>query len=366
MILKSMTGGVNKKKRIFKYFICCLLIVFILLTIHDKKQKCNSDITTSSKSPNKHNNNKTSFFCWFLKTGMSTASSLQQTLKTKDSYHEIVINTQESVNVMENDGKREQQGSLETITLLKEHKSNDVLKSNKVSIDSLLINEGMSDSNTKDSVHNENIKKLKKDSLLNSKQHTTKQVTQKSTTQTPTTKATSTTKKPTKTNPTTINPTTTKQTTAKPTTTKPTILKSTISSTTTPSITQTMKIPANLAPNITSSRLSETHLKCHIPKLDPFHREVKPYIRWSWLNETCKIKQSQSRVENGKLFVYIGESSAQMGKVEEVRLHYIKRVDDYHNKVTNQLIYKRNKSETSDEKQGNFHLTVVELSLIHI
>ena len=216
-----------------------------------------------------------------------------------------------------------------------------------------------SDSNTKDSVQNENIKKLKKDSLLNSKQHTTKQVTQKSTTQTPTTKATSTTKKPTKTNPTTI-----KQTTAKPTTTKPTILKSTISSTTTPSITQTMKIPANLAPNITSSRLSETHLKCHIPKLDPFHREVTPYIRWSWLDETCKIKQSQSTVENGKLFVYIGESSAQMGKVEEVRLHYIKRVNDYHNKVTNQLIYKRNKSETSDEKQGNFHLTVVEERLI--
>ena len=110
MILKNMTGGVNKKKRVFKYFICCLLIVFILLTIHDKKQKCNSDITTSSKSPNKHNNNKTSFYCWFLATGTSTVSS-QQTSRTEAFYREILRNTKKYIPVV-NEENREQQGSL--------------------------------------------------------------------------------------------------------------------------------------------------------------------------------------------------------------------------------------------------------------
>ena len=337
MILKSMTGGVNKKKRIFKYFICCLLIVFILLTIHDKKQKCNSDITTSSKSPNKHNNNKTSFYCWFLATGTSTVSS-QQTSRTEAFYREILRNTKKYIPVV-NEENREQQGSLDKSL---QESADGIVTPTKGSVYSLLITKGMSESNAKDSED----KVIKKDPYeLNSKQNhrTTKQQTQ---TPGKTTKSTKTTSaKPTAAKP-TISPTTA---TIKPatttTTTKPTIS----SSTTTTTKPTTTKTPANVTPKITSTS-SEARLRCHIPKLDPFHREVTPYVRWSWLNETCKIKQSQSRVENGKLFVYIGESSAQMGKVEEITLHYMKRVNDYLATLTSQIIYKRNKNETSDEK----------------
>ena len=371
--------GVNKKKRFFKYFICCLLLVFILLTIYNKHQTCNAK-GSSSKSPT-----NISFYCWLL-TAETSSLQQQQTTKKTGEFSGIVSNTKKSLHpVEENVENREQQESLETTKQKtkrpprgQQSPSNDVSKPTSGSIDSLLITEGISSANTKGTVQGDI--KVKTNSPLGSKQdqhitslptiinkgdgqaiiksytiNTSQTQPDKSTITTTTTTTTpaKTTTRPTTT--TTTSTITTTTTTPAKTTTRPTTTTTTPTTPTTAKPTEkSTNISTKLSPNIPPTAM-EPNLKCHIPKLDPFHREVTPYIRWNWLNETCKIKQTQSRVENGKLFVYIGEINAQKGKVDEVRLHYIKRVNDYQNTVTNQLIYRRN-NETLDDEKGKIYL----------
>ena len=330
-------------------------MVFILLTIYNKHQTCNVK-GSSSKSPT-----NISFYCWLL-TAETSSLQQQQTTKKTGEFSGIVSNTKKSLHpVEENVENREQQESLEKTKQKtkrpprgQQSPSDDVSKPTSGSIDSLLITEGISSANTKGTVQGDI--KVKTNSPLGSKQdqHITSlptiinkgdgQAIIKSytinTAQTQPKKATTTT----------TTTTTPAKTTTRPTTTTTT---STITTTTTTPA-KTTNISTKLSPNIPPTAM-EPNLKCHIPKLDPFHREVTPYIRWNWLNETCKIKQTQSRVENGKLFVYIGEINAQKGKVDEVRLHYIKRVNDYQNTVTNQLIYRRN-NETLDDEKGKIYL----------
>ena len=82
------------------------------------------------------------------------------------------------------------------------------------------------------------------------------------------------------------------------------------------------------------------NLKCRIPKLDPFHREVLPYIKKLWTNEKCLIKPKRSRVENGYLIV------DNLQNVEQVTLTYILRVHDDYNRLESQLIFSNANNET--------------------
>jgi len=145
-------------------------------------------------------------------------------------------------------------------------------------------------------------------------------------------------------------PQTTTNTTATTATTPQTTTSTTATTTTTPQTTTkttvtTLKITATPVPptkeklyqTTPASSIAVIQQKCHIPKLDPFHREVKPFIKYKWLHSHCEIKQDKCSIENGYLLM------KNITDVEIVKLNYITRVSDYDNKLVSEIIYNRTK-----------------------
>ena len=74
--------------------------------------------------------------------------------------------------------------------------------------------------------------------------------------------------------------------------------------------------------------------QCNIPVVDPFHREVQPYITYKWKGEKCTLRWRRSYVEEGVLHV-VGLTDA----VQRVTVNYIKRVDDEENELDAHVVY---------------------------
>ena len=342
-----MFGGINQIKRILKLLILFLFLVFVLMNIYNEHQPCDNshDRDRSAKS--------IGFYCWFLSSSKSTKiSSIKSSiLATRDSAIKkyVIRNTNEAaqqeeilanrsddikrtakypeVNIEHNIAKPQEQSSEESV-----RKPTRVVHVDDM-IKSLLITEGVTKQTLKVSAKNDELK-----------QTTVVKIDGSSKTTIPTTTSATTTTAASK----TTIPTTTEITTP---TTK--LATKTATEITTPRTKSTEKSTTLSKTTITPTPTptpTDDPLKCHIPKLDPFHREVTPYIRWNWRKETCKIRQTKSRVENGKLFVNLEEGDENgKGRVQEVRLNYIKRIDDYKNKVKSQLIFRR-QNETFDVK----------------
>jgi len=130
-----------------------------------------------------------------------------------------------------------------------------------------------------------------------------------------------------------------------PTTTSTTATTTTTPQTTTKTTVTTLKITATPVPptkeklyqTTPASSIAVIQQKCHIPKLDPFHREVKPFIKYKWLHSHCEIKQDKCSIENGYLLM------KNITDVEIVKLNYITRVSDYDHKLVSEIIYNRTK-----------------------
>ncbi|XP_066914967.1 uncharacterized protein [Clytia hemisphaerica] len=79
--------------------------------------------------------------------------------------------------------------------------------------------------------------------------------------------------------------------------------------------------------------------KCNIPIVDPFHREVRPYITYKW-TQKCTLAWEKSRVEKGFLYVDLADVSA-------VNMSYIKRISDEDNELDTRNIYHESTSTRS-------------------
>ena len=88
---------------------------------------------------------------------------------------------------------------------------------------------------------------------------------------------------------------------------------------------------STLSPSYTAIKQTQ---KCNIPVVDPFHREVQPYVTYKWMGEKCTLRWRKSYVEEGVLHV-VGLTDA----VENVTVNYIKRVDDEENVLDAHLVY---------------------------
>lgn len=95
----------------------------------------------------------------------------------------------------------------------------------------------------------------------------------------------------------------------------------------------TSKIPTSFTPSpYTMVKQSQ---KCSIPVVDPFHREVLPYITYKWSGEKCTLRWKRSYVEEGGVLHVVGLTDV----VQRVTVNYIKRIDDEENTLETHIVY---------------------------
>ena len=93
---------------------------------------------------------------------------------------------------------------------------------------------------------------------------------------------------------------------------------------------------------VSASGIRKRPQQCNVHKLDPFHRQVLPYVSYDY-KQKCTLQWVKSRVEKGVLKV-------DLKNVKRVRLNYIKRVDDEENLLDSLVVYESLKQQEGKSK----------------